>query len=103
METGLRQCDYNHKGEFLMSLKKIAICATALVIATVGAHLAQAGGRGTPNLGVSASSPGHQEPSTKGPTEPGQSQFAPGDVKQDKNLPNASSVAPGSANPNSKK
>jgi len=85
-----------------MTLKKIAICATALVIATIASQLAQAGGKGTPNLGVSANSPGHQVPPSTGPTEPGKSQFAPGDIKQDQDLKDAKSVAPGTSNPNKK-
>jgi hypothetical protein len=80
-------------------LKKIAICATALVVATIGSHLAQAGGKG--NLGVSASSPGHQVPPSTGPTEPGKSQFAPGDIKNDTpGTKDAKSLAPGSNHPN---
>ena len=85
-----------------MTLKKLAICAAALVTATVASHLAQAAGKGTPNLGSSASSPGHQVPPSTGPTEPGKSQFAPGDIKNDKDLKDAKSLAPGSANPNKK-
>jgi hypothetical protein len=85
-----------------MTLKKLAICAAALVAATIGSHLAQAAGKGTPNLGVSASSPGHQMPPSTGPTEPGKSQFAPGDIKNDKDLKDAKSLAPGSSNPNKK-
>jgi hypothetical protein len=100
---GLRQIEHNHNGGILM-LKKIAFCATALVIATIGSHLAQAGGKGSPNLGVSASSPGHQVPPSTGPSEPGKSQFAPGDIKNDTpGTKDAKSLAPGSTNPNSKK
>jgi len=85
-----------------MSLKTIGICAAVLVFATMIVSLAQAGGKGTPNLGVSASSPGHQVPPSTGATEPGKSQFAPGDIKNDKDLKDAKSLAPGSSNPNKK-
>jgi hypothetical protein len=85
-----------------MTLKKFAICAAVLVAATIASQLAQAAGKGTPNLGVSASSPGHQVPPSTGPIEPGKSQFAPGDIKNDKDLKDAKSLAPGSSNPNKK-
>src|SRR5262245_10366621 len=90
------------KGGVRMSLKKLAIYAAALVVAAIASHLAQAGGRSAPNLGVSASSPGHQVPPSTGPAEPGKSQFAPGDIKNDKDLKDAKSLAPGSSNPNKK-
>jgi hypothetical protein len=78
-----------------MTLKKIAICAAALVAATIATQLAQAGGKG----GVSASAPGHQVlPPSTAPTEPGKSQFAPGDVKKDTSAPNAKELAPGDSN-----
>jgi hypothetical protein len=38
-----------------MTLKKIAICAAALVFASLSGGLAQAGSKGTPNGGVSLS------------------------------------------------
>ena len=86
-----------------MSLKNVGICAAVLVVATMIVSLAQAGGKGgTPNLGVSASSPGHQVPPSTGATEPGKSEFAPGDIKNDKDLKDAKSLAPGSSNPNKK-
>jgi len=74
-----------------MTLKKIAICAAALVAATIASQLAQAGGKG----GVSASSPGHLPPPSTGPVEPGKSANAPGDVKHDTGAPNAKELAPG--------
>ena len=82
-----------------MTLKKIAICAAALVAATIASQLAQAGGKGSPNLGVSGSSPGHITPPTG---TPGKSENAPGDIKQDKGAKDAKSFAPGSSNPNKK-
>jgi len=95
MEAGLRHVDHNDKEGVLMTLKKIAICAAALVAATIASHLAQAGGRG----GVSTSAPGHQTPPTStGPTEPGKSQFAPGDIKKDTGAGNAKELAPGDSN-----
>ena len=77
-----------------MTLKKIAICAAALVVATIASQLAQAGGKG----GVSASSPGHLPPPSTGPAEPGKSANAPGDVKHDTGAPNAKELAPGDKN-----
>jgi hypothetical protein len=76
-----------------MTLKKIAICATALVVATFASQLAQAGGKG----GVSASSPGHLPPPS-GPKEPGKSANAPGDIKHDSGAANAKELAPGDKN-----
>ena len=75
-----------------MTLKKIAIWATALVTATVASHIALAGGKG----GVSATSPGHTTvPSGSG--DPGKSANAPGDRKKDTGTP-AKELAPGDAN-----
>jgi len=89
-----------------MTLKKISICATALIAATIASQLAQAGGRGSgPNLGVSGSSPGHTttQPSPP-PSDPGKSVNAPGDIKSDTTgATNAKQFAPGSTNPNSKR
>jgi len=89
-----------------MTLKKIAICAGALVTATIAAQLAQAGGRGGgPNLGVSASSPGHiMQNTTPAPTQ-GASSLAPGSQIKDDPTPRtggASAIAPGATNPNKK-
>ena len=86
-----------------MTLKKIGLCAIALVAVTIASQLAQAGRKaGGPNLGVSASSPGHQLPPPTGQPAPGKSEFAPGDIKQDKDLKNAKTLAPGFENPNKK-
>jgi hypothetical protein len=85
-----------------MTLKKTAIYAAALVAATIASQLAQAGSKGTPNGGVSSSAPGNLPPPTSGPTEPGKSANAPGDIKKDTSLPNASTISPGSTNPNKK-
>lgn len=75
-----------------MTLKKIAICAAVLVAAT--------GGRG----GASSSAPGRQSfSSTTSQTEPGKSQFAPGDVKKDSGASNAKELAPGDSINKSKK
>ena len=74
-----------------MMLKNLAICAAALVAATIASQLAQAGGKG----GVSSSSPGHQ---ATVPGDPGKSGNAPGDLKKDKGLPNSKELAPGDAN-----
>lgn len=83
-----------------MTLKKIAICAAALVAATMASHIAQAGGKG----GASSSAPGHQAFTKKTPqTEPGKSQFAPGDVKKDSGASNARELAPGDSINKSKK
>jgi hypothetical protein len=79
-----------------MILKKFAICAAALIVATIASQLAQAGGKG----GVSASSPGHLTltPSPP-PTDPGKSKFAPGDIKNDTpGVRNAKELAPGDKN-----
>ena len=83
-----------------MTLKKLAICAAALVVATIASHIAQAGGRG----GASSSAPGHQSfTSTTPQTEPGKSQFAPGDAKKDSGASNAKELAPGDSINKSKK
>ena len=74
-----------------MTLKKLAICVAVLVAATVASHLAQAGSKG----GASNFAPGHQSFGKTGPTEPGKSQFAPGDVKKDTGASNAKELAPG--------
>jgi len=79
-------------------MKKLAICVAALLAATIASHLAQAGSKG----GASNFAPGHQSFGKTGPTEPGKSQFAPGDIKNDKDLKDAKSLAPGSSNPNKK-
>ena len=77
-----------------MTLKKIAICAAALVAATIASQLAQAGGKGGgPNLGVSASTPGHTTPPAG---THGKSENAPGDMKHDTTgAANAKELAPG--------
>ena len=90
-EPGLQLFVHTLYGGVVMTLKKIAICAAALVAATIASQLAQAGGKG----GVSASSPGHQ---ATVPGDPGKSGNAPGDLKKDKGLPNAKELAPGDAN-----
>src|SRR5262249_6089056 len=46
-----------NQGGVLMTLKKIAICAAALVAATIASQLAQAGSKGGPSPGGSGSSP----------------------------------------------
>jgi hypothetical protein len=71
-----------------MTLKKVAICAAALVAATIASQLAQAGGRGGgPNLGVSTSSPGHiMQSTTPAPTK-GASTLAPGSTVKDESTP----------------
>jgi hypothetical protein len=74
-----------------MTLKKIAICAAALVAATIGSQLTQAAGKGTPNHGASANAPGQQPPVSG---DPGKSGNAPGDLKKDKGEP-AKTFAPG--------
>jgi hypothetical protein len=75
-----------------MTLQKIAICAAALVAATIASQLAQAGGKG----GASNFAPGRQSFSSTTPqTEPGKSQFAPGDVKKETGASNARELAPG--------
>jgi hypothetical protein len=78
------------KGEF--SLKKIAICAAALVAATIASQFAQAGGKGVPNLGVSGSSPGHVPP--PGGSH-GKFENAPSEMKHDNGAANAKELAPG--------
>jgi hypothetical protein len=83
-----------------MTLKKIAICVAALIFATISVNLAQAGSKGTPNLGASHFAPGHLPPPTTGP---GKSGNAPGDIKNDTGAKDAKSLAPGSKNPNKKK
>jgi hypothetical protein len=75
-ETGLRLIVHNRTGEFHMIVKRIAICVTALMIATLASHLAQAAGKGSPNLGASTASPGHTK-------DPGNSGNTPGDVKNE--------------------
>jgi len=82
-----------------MSFKNIGICAAALVFATMIVSLAQAGSKGTPNLGASHLAPGHL-PTVPG--DPGKSGHAPGDLAKDKGLP-AKSFAPGTHNPNKSK
>ena len=84
-----------------MTLKKIAIGAAAFVAvaATLASHIAQAGGKG----GASNSAPGRQSFGSTGPTEPGKSQFAPGDVKKDSGASNAKELAPGDKINKSKK
>jgi hypothetical protein len=83
-----------------MTLKKLAICAGALVAATIASHLAQAAGKGTPNHGVSTSAPGHETPVSG---EPGKSGNAPGDKMHDSTTPTtAKDFAPGQKNPNKK-
>jgi hypothetical protein len=78
-----------------MTLKKIAICAAALVAATVASHIALAGGKG----GVSATTPGHLPPPSGKATEPGKSANAPGDKMHDSTTAtNAKEFAPGDAN-----
>ena len=81
-----------------MTLKKLGICAAALVAATIASHLAQAAGKGTPNHGVSTNAPGQQSPVAG---DPGKSGNAPGDLKKDKGEP-AKTFAPGQSNPNKK-
>ena len=75
-----------------MTLKKVAICAAALLAATITSQLAQAGSKGTPNSGASSFAPGHLPP-VKG--DPGHSGNAPGDLKHDLGLKNAKELAPG--------
>jgi hypothetical protein len=75
-----------------MSLKKLTICAAALLAATIASQLAEAGGKG----GVSAISPGHTtaQPAPP-PNDPGKSANAPGDLKKDNPGTTAKSFAPG--------
>jgi len=71
---------------------KIAICAAALVAATITTQLAQAGSKG----GVSASSPGHIMHSTM--PEKGASTLTPGSKIKEEKTPRkggASEFAPG--------
>jgi len=75
-----------------MMMKKLAICVAMLVAATIASHLAQAGSKGG---GASSFAPGQQSFGKTGPTEPGKSQFAPGDVKKDTGASNAKELAPG--------
>jgi hypothetical protein len=77
----------------------IKICAAVLVLAVSTISQAQAGGRGSPNLGSSSVAPGHGTPVVG---DPGKSGNAPGDIKNDKDLKDAKSLAPGSKNPNKK-
>jgi hypothetical protein len=89
-----------------MTLKKIAICAAALVIATFASHLAQAGGKGGgPNSGASGSSPGQIMQNTTPAPPKGASTLAPGSQIKDDPTPRtggASAVAPGATHPNKK-
>jgi len=83
-----------------MMLKKLAICAAALLAATITSQLAQAGSKG----GASSSAPGRQPFGKTGQTEPGKSQFAPGDIKKDTpGTSNAKELAPGDSINKSKK
>ena len=83
-----------------MPHKKLKICSAVLVVAALAIGQAQAGGRGgAPNLGASTFAPG-QLPPIAG--DPGKSGNAPGDIKHDKDLKDAKSLAPGSKNPNKK-
>jgi hypothetical protein len=85
-----------------MILNKIAICATALVFATITAHLAQPGGKG----GVSASSPGHIMQNTTPAPPKGASTLSPGSQIKDDTTPRkggASELAPSDSINKSKK
>jgi hypothetical protein len=77
----------------------IRIYSAVLVLAALTISQAQAGGRGSPNLGSSSFAPGHGTPVVG---DPGKSGNAPGDIKNDKDLKDAKSLAPGSKNPNKK-
>ena len=91
---GLKLIVHYQKGE-IMTLKKLAICAAALVAATIATQLAQAGGKG-----LSASSPGHITQSTTPDPPKGASTFAPGSKIEDGSTPRtggASQIAPGDA------
>src|SRR5262245_60814590 len=91
---------FTHHKAVLMTLKKIAICAAALVASTIASQLAQAGSKGTPNHGVSSNAPGQQAPV---PGDPGKSGNAPGDKMHDSSTAtNAKDFAPGQKNPNKK-
>jgi hypothetical protein len=79
-----------------MPHKNIKICSAVLVVAALAIGEAQAGGRG---LGASSFAPGHGTPVVG---DPGKSGNAPGDIKNDKDLKDAKSLAPGSKNPNKK-
>jgi len=81
----------------MKTLKKIAICAAALVAATITTQLAQAGNKG----GVSASSPGHKMEAAKIEPPKGASTFAPGHVKPADS--SAKEFAPGDSNKKNKK
>ena len=75
-------------------MKKLAICVAALLAATIASHLAQAGS--SKGGGASSFAPGQQSFGKTGPTEPGKSQFAPGDIKKDTpGTSNAKELAPG--------
>src|SRR5215813_712652 len=78
------------KGGVLMSLKKIAICAAALVAATMFSQLAQAAGKGATGVGHIPVPSGSGVPGK----DPGHSANAPGDIKHDKGIP-AKESAPG--------
>ena len=78
-----------------MSLKKIAICAAALVAATMFSQLAQAAGKGATGVGhipvptgsgVPGNDPGHSAnaPGDLKPKGTPAKEFSPGDVKNDK-------------------
>ena len=78
----------------------IKIFSAVLVVTALAIGQAQAGGRGSPNLGSSSFAPGHGTPVVGDPRKSGN---APGDIKNDKDLKDAKSLAPGSTNPNKKK
>jgi hypothetical protein len=82
-----------------MSRTNIKFFSAVLVLAGLTISQAQAGGRGSPNLGSSSFAPGHGTPVVG---DPGKSGNAPGDIKNDKDLKDAKSLAPGSMNPNKK-
>jgi hypothetical protein len=82
-----------------MPHKNIKICSALLVAAALTIGQAQAGGRGSPNLGASSIAPGQGTPVVG---DPGKSGNAPGDIKNDKDLKDAKGLAPGSKNPNKK-
>jgi hypothetical protein len=76
-----------------MTLKKIAICAALLVLATISVGIVQAGSKGTPNFGASHNAPGQSTSS-----DPGKSGNSPGDKKNDSttgDVDNAKGFAPG--------
>jgi len=74
-------------------MKKISITVIgATILLAAASTVAQAGGKG----GASNFAPGRQSfSSTTLQTEPGKSQFAPGDVKKETNASNARELAPG--------